>query len=324
MILFVTTAAHRYAVGCLVDGTFGAALPRCAVVDYESLFRAVTLPTATYIFADIERLQPWELAIAAELYRGLAAQGVRCLNDPARVMARFELLRTLHRRGINPFDAYRADEAPQPRRFPVFLRNEGDHATARTALLRDQGELDAALARLRRSGISPRGLLVMEFAAEPIAPGIWRKFGTFRTADAYSVDHAVIENRWLVKYGTIGLATDPLFRHEQEAVTGNVYAEAVRPAFEVAGIEWGRADHATVAGREVVYEINTNPHIRALSPQTSPIRDETLLRARRRLADHLHAIDAPPGGAIPVELGPQRAGYRRALGGKDPGVAPRP
>ena len=37
--------------------------------------------------------------------------------------------------------------------------------------------------------------------------------------------------------------------------------DAVIEAFKLAGIEYGRADHVSVGGREVIYEINTNPDI---------------------------------------------------------------
>ncbi|MCC7276137.1 MAG: hypothetical protein IT561_25950 [Alphaproteobacteria bacterium] len=325
MILFVTTAAHRYTLRSLVGGTFGAEVPECDAVSYEQLFAATTLPTATYVFTDFDRLFPWEVMIAAEMYRRLRDRAMRCLNDPARVMGRFELLRALHDRGYNPFDAYRADERPRPRRFPVFLRGENDHVAPRPALLRDQPELERALERRRAAGIPLHGLLVVEFAGEPIAPGVWRKFGTFRTGEAMSVSHAVVTDRWVVKgVAPAGLLTAAMLREELAVVTTNVHAARLRTAFEIAGIEWGRADHATFAGREIVYEINTNPTMRPFVPVGSPERDEALLRSRRRMAGHLHAIDTPPGPAIALDVGPQLERYRTAMRRLGGTALPRP
>ncbi|MGE0725873.1 MAG: hypothetical protein AB7O45_15970, partial [Alphaproteobacteria bacterium] len=249
MIVFLTTATHRYTVKLLVEDELGAPVPRCRAVSYDTLFRARRAPRATYVFTDLDRLRPWELRVAAVFYRTLRQEGQRVLNDPAGAMQRLELLRTLHDRGINPFTAYPADALPRPARFPVFLRDEDSHLIAWDELLPDQAALDARLAALRASGMPLRGLLVIEWAAEPIAPGIWRKYGTFRIGDAILVDSAVIEDRWLVKYGTIGLSTEAMQREEDAVVRGNLLAEAVRPAFALSGIEWGRADHATVGGR---------------------------------------------------------------------------
>src|SRR5690348_7315399 len=109
MLLFITTYGHSYTVNPLIKKTFGADTPTCSVANYDDLFRADKTLRATHIFADLERLSFWELALAAELYQSIRGIGIPCLNDPARVMCRYELLRKLHLAGINPFTAYPAD-----------------------------------------------------------------------------------------------------------------------------------------------------------------------------------------------------------------------
>ena len=111
------------------------------------------------------------------------------------------------------------------------------------------------------------GLLGVEFCAQPLRPGVWAKFGTFRVGDVLSTDHAVSEDTWCVKHGTEKLATDEVFRWERDHVVQNTYAAVLKTPFDIAGIDFGRADHATVAGREVIYEINTNPYLAPISPQ---------------------------------------------------------
>jgi hypothetical protein len=234
-----------------------------------------------------------------------------CLNDPARVMCRYELLRVLHKAGINPHTSYRAVDQPLPERFPVFVRFEADHRAPISELLPTQATLDTKLTELRAAGVPLRGAIVVEYTSEPIAPGIWQKFGTFRVGNSVLVDHAVAEDRWLVKYGKKGLATGEMFEAERAAVVSNRFAEELRPAFEISGIEYGRADHATYRGRQVVYEVNTNPNVEPLTRQRSPIRDATLQFARQRMAQHLWEIDFGNGSRLRFHAGRRLLEYRR-------------
>jgi hypothetical protein len=311
MLLFVTTYGHSYTVKSLVERTFGADTPACQVTTYDNLFQADSTYQALHIFTDIERLYDWELALAGDVYHAIRAVGLPCLNDPARVMIRYELLRNLHAAGINPFTAYRAEEHPRPSRFPVFVRFEKDHLTPISDLLADQSALDAELSALRERGTPLRGLIVVEFASEPIAPGIWRKFGTFRLGDAALVDHSVAEDNWLVKEGKVGLATDVMFEEEKAAVVSNQFAEELGPVFEIANVEWGRADHATFEEREIVYEVNTNPNIEPLTPQRSPVRDEALRFARERMAQQFWRIDFGDGSPVYFVPSERLLKYRR-------------
>jgi len=310
MIVFLTTRHHLYTVESLCNQQFGPALPVVRAIAYESAFIAQAMHRATYIFTDIERLTHWERLLAADLYRALREAGNRCLNDPARVLTRYPLLRALHQAGHNPFTVWRLEDGGANPNFPVFLRHEGDHGRPLTPLLETPEALAAAIAELQQAGQPLAGLLGIEFCATPFAPGIWTKFGTFRIGDVVSTDHAVIEDNWCVKYGIEGLATPEIFQWEHDHVAANRFAAALAPAFDLAAIEYGRADHATVAGREVVYEINTNPHLMPLSPQKSPVRDEMLRIARARYSDALWALDTAARG--PVKLQPSgRLAYHR-------------
>jgi hypothetical protein len=227
-----------------------------------------------------------------------------CLNDPARAMSRVELLRSLHRAGINPFDVYRADEMPEPKRFPVFLRHEDSHYAPKPSLLADQGELDAALADMQRNSQPLRGVLIVEHCPAPFgrAPGdgsgvsLWHKWGTFCIGGRMSVDHIAVDNNWFVKVGSWDLLNDAVVAAEHEAVTTNQFAADVKEAFDVAGIEFGRADHGTVNGRTVIYEINTNPFIGRYVPDKIALRFQNQKLGRERLAAALTAIDCKESG----------------------------
>lgn len=298
MIVVLTTRDHQDTFACFGQGKYGFAAPQVRTMAYEDLFCARRVPRATYVFTDLERLASWELTLAARLYRRMKKRGLRCLNDPARVMSRFELLRTLHRAGVNPFDVYRADEQPRPARFPVFLRDEDHHASPLPMLLDSQAELDAALAARRAKGIPARGTLVVEHCPAPYGSGAnrWHKWGTFKVADRMSIDHIGIDDSWYVKFGRWELLDETAVADEHEAATANRVAPEIEQAFALSGIEFGRADHATVDGRAVVYEINTNPFVGPYVADRIPLRFKTQTLVRERLAAALAAIDSPDTG----------------------------
>jgi hypothetical protein len=314
MLVFITSRGHSFPVYTLVNGKLGEPTPPAVAITYDALFSADRTLSGVHIFTGIDQLYDWELLLAADLYRGLKEAGIVCLNDPARVMSRFELLRALHEEGINSFNTYRADSRPRPLRFPVFLRREFDHRGPMTELIADQGELDRALAGLRAGGRSLRGLLVTEFAGEPIAPGIWRKTGTFRVGGNFHVIGNVVQDHWSAKLGKWGLATEDMHRQEQTIVAANHVPDALRAAFDISGIEWGRADHTTVDGRDVIYEINTNPWIYRVRAMPSPIRLETGRIARERFARQLWELDAGDGSPIPYKPSSRLESHRRMNG----------
>jgi hypothetical protein len=315
LIRFVVSSGHDYTVKSLVKGTFGVPLPTCSALSYDALFQAPKLAPATYVFCDLERLSDLELGAAAEVHRMLADSGrCRVLNDPARVLTRYALLRSLHEAGVNDFDGYRADGRPRPRRFPVFIRAEAEHAPALTDLLPDQAALDAALEGLVAGGRPLRGLIVIEYAAQPIAPGLFRRYGTFRIGSRMHLDHVVTEDSWNVKWGKLGLVGEETYKADDEDVRANRYADELSRAFDLAGIDYGRADFGLVDGRPQVYEINTNPAIGRLGDHPSPTRAATLHFSHVRFAEVLAEIDTPEGGpSVLLEPGSRHKAVRATI-----------
>jgi hypothetical protein len=314
LIVFVTSRGYEMTVWSLVQRRWDFPIPPVETWSYDTLFRATTVPKATFICTDIERLYPWEANLAGSVFKAMRAAGIRCLNDPARIFCRYQLLRALHDAGINPFDIYRADDDPKPRRFPVFLRAEQEHGYPLGGLLASQAALDAQLAKLADEGISLRGLVVIEFCGEPIAPGIWRKFGTFRIGDRFQVGQHVTEDKWMVKNGTKGLCPEWLYLVENDTVVQNRCPDAVIKAFRIANIEYGRADHGLFGGQDVVYEINTNPSLGSPRRQRSPTRDRTLAHSRAQLAAALTAIDSGDGSPVLIGASPHLMNFRKMAG----------
>ena len=199
MIRFLTTRGHDYTLTELVKGKIGPATPRCTVISYDRFFRRKYVPAGTYIFTDIERLTPFELRLAAEAFRILyAAPGCSVLNDPTRVMARYELLRNLRAEGINDFEALRADDRRRPSRYPVFLRHEQDHGYPLSDLIDSPQALDKALGELRASGTPLRGVLIVVYAAAPFSGPVFRQLTTFGLGTAVFAHRILTQDRSVV------------------------------------------------------------------------------------------------------------------------------
>jgi hypothetical protein len=303
MFRFLTSTGHGYTVGALVEPFAHPGKPRCEVTTYDAVLRSTHTAKAVHVFTDLERLSDSQLAAAAGLYRALRDTDIPCLNDPAKVMGRYQLLCNLFEAGINPFAVYRADGRPKPAQFPVFIRKEAEHDGPMSALIKDQDELDDYLKRLVAGGCPLRGLLVVEYAAEAEPGGLWRKTGTYRIGTNHSVHHQILSDNWVIKTTAQHLMNDGLELVRQAAIIANEVPENVRRAFDIAGVEWGRADHAVFRGREVVFEINTNPTAQAAGGHANAIRMESKRIAFTRMCALLREIDWGDGTVIRYRRG---------------------
>lgn len=272
------------------------------VLPYHRALSSPRLPRATYIFADMDRLGFWELELSARLYRLLRGAGVRTLNDPALVKQRFALLRALRREGRNDFQVYRVDDEEQPGRFPVFLRTESAHRGALSALLHTQEDVDTAVSNALSSGIPRRELMLVEYCAEPIGDGLFRKLSVYRVGPRMVPTLAVHESTWHAKSGELGIADQAVYEDEYASVTANRYGEMIKPYFDIAHVDYGRADFGFVCGKPQVYEINTNPYIKTVKSHPYPIRIEAARRSMELLEQAFAEIDTNAGaGTVSID-----------------------
>ena len=276
--------------------------PKINVRTYDKVLTQTLLPKATYVFTDIDRLSSADRVAAGRLYRRLAAGECRVLNDPARVRMRLSLLRELHRRGVNDFNVYSLDEDPVPDRFPVFLRIANDHLGPITDLISDQATLSGAIEALIKIGYPRSELVIVEYAAKSISPGIFRKLSVFRVGDRYVPHVGVHDTSWVIKDGRSGIAPDDLYDDELQTMRANPFAERMKPIFEIAEIDFGRVDFGFVDGRLCVYEINTNPTIAAPASHPSPKRVESMQIWWESLLSALHAIGDLDAHATQVDV----------------------
>lgn len=309
MIVFVLAQEHFYTVAALRRQSVAAV----EIMSTDAAILAEHLRPATYIFADFERCTAPERMLLATVCRRLRNHGggFRILNDPARVMTRFELLRRLHESGLNSFDVYHADERPRPRRWPVFIRADYDHRGRCSPLIAGQAELDAAIDQLAGKG-HPRGsMMVVEYHAGPDARGRFRKHAVFRVGERLLPMHCLFADEWMVKRGSSAKATDEELALEKDFIATNPHAEHLRRVFDMAAIQYGRVDYAVIDGRIEVYEINTNPNVKFYTnPDTYPRRSLYMKPLRLRFLEAMRAIDTPSEGA-PIRLAhPQLAAAR--------------
>ncbi len=288
MIVFVSSEQHRYTHR---DVTKEKQV-EFRTLAYDNLFTLELLPRAAYIFSDMDRLTAGQLAHAAISFRMLRKNGLPAFSDPARFLGRYGLLRRLHEQGINDFNVYRADSFEAPRRWPVFVRTEGDHKHPVSALISDQAELDKTIAQLIADGVPISTLLIVEYAAEETRAGLYRKLSVFRVADRMIGYTCVHDDQWIVKYGKPGIAPSELYDEEYRFVVENPYGEEMRAIFDLAGIDYGRIDFGLIGGRPQIYEINSNPDVK-LYPKSNGVeqRDRSNEVFRANYLAALEAID---------------------------------
>ena len=145
---------------------------------YADLAHYKALPRDVYIFTDLERLTPTQVELAAEAAQQLRVAGVTILNEPSRVLRRYDLQRALYADGINTFRMYRLVEERSQLRYPVFLRLEREHQGNLSPLLYNAAELDAAIEKATHSGLTPEDLLIVEYCDVSKAGGaqVFAKF----------------------------------------------------------------------------------------------------------------------------------------------------
>lgn len=94
-----------------------------------------------------------------------------------------------------------------------------------------------------------------------------------------------------------------MYEEEHRFVTEHTFAEAMRPVFDLAGIEYGRVDFGVVDGRPQIYEINSNPDLKLRhKPSPIPLRNESNERFRHNYLEALRAIDTVGTRAPGLEL----------------------
>ena len=263
---------------------------------YNDLRQMRQLERGTYLFTDHERLSPPQLQLARQLWATLSAAKppVRLVNDPSKVLGRLDFLRRLYDEGTNRFRAVRASDSREvlrSLRYPVFAREERAHHGTLTPLLHTYRDLMRALRRLRVQGYYRRDLLVAEFCDTSDASGIYRKYSAFRIAGKVIPRHVLFSRSWNLKQPDL---KDPGFQAEHDAyLATNPHEAEIARAFELGGFDYGRIDYSLLDGELQVWEVNSNPTVRHLTPRLTAGFEE------------LDDVAQMPGDPIPWSVSPE-------------------
>lgn len=309
MIYFVAPHDQTFGIEAYLQQVGQSMQGRLVVRTYEDLIAERALPLGSYVFAALDQLTVTETELVARIWTTLAAAGApRLLNDPRRVMCRYELLTTAHARGRNRFRAFRADDIPADLRFPAFLRVEREHTGSLTRLLDDARALRRGLWRLRLKGYRRRDLLVVEYCDTADPSGLLRKHSAYAVGERIIPCALVVSANWVTKSEGRRL-DEATAREELEYVRSNPHAEWLRETFALARIDYGRIDYGVCDGQPQVWEINLNPTVGRRPGHPSHMTDaQRRLRAPARehvgaqLAAAWTALDLPAPSRPPVRL----------------------
>lgn len=260
MIVYVATPQNLYTLREFIEDNPDRLTNLVRLVSYRKLFSVTSLPKATYIFSDLERLTVPGLQRIAHIWKQLAAgdPAIRLINDPLRVKRRYELLRHLHARGINSFNVRRAADVVNGCRFPVFIRREADHAGPTSPLIENEADLEAAIDALAARGAFRDDHIVTEFCGAPDDTGAFVKYGCFRVGDRIMPQNRLVGREWCVK--KFEYFDETVIARDLAYIKSTEHNETVRTVFDIAAVEYGRVDYSIVNGRLEFYELNTNPH----------------------------------------------------------------
>jgi hypothetical protein len=263
---------------------------------YENVGPDVEFPTGPQVFMALDQLTPVQREAAARIWdaHAVIAPSVPRLNDPRRVLLRFDLLTTLYREGVNGYRVYRAHQVDEVERFPVFVRHIFNHHGPMTRLLTTRKDLVRALRTLRMRGRSLRDHMIVEYCDASGPDGLFRKYAAFRVGSRIIPCHLFTSREWSVKSGQ----DDVTERGLDDALTyfeANPHAAWLRRVFEVARIDYGRVDYGMSGGVPQVWEINLTPtlgHASGLSRHASLPSDLKTRREASRQTFHERLMSA--------------------------------
>ena len=315
MIAFWVTREGRNCIDAYLSNR-GQPLAHCFETPYyDDVGPRVRMSAGAQIFSTLDHLTSAQHEVARLLWAGHAVgapHAVR-LNQPGRVLLRFDLLTRLHEHGINSFRVYPADGADPAMRYPVFVRERDWHNGPLTDLLDSPRALTRAVAALALRGYARRSLMVVEFCDASGADCLIRKFAAFKVGARIIPAHLFASRHWMLKSAENEL-TDAVAREEEDYLQRNPHESWLRRVFDVAGIDFGRIDYGIAKGVPQAWEINLNPTIgrpadfeRAhnVPPHLQQIRERGRRAFHTSLREAFEALD--PGhssGAVVVDLPP--------------------
>jgi hypothetical protein len=264
MIHYFVTAARVGSIRLFLESWGKCLAPRMRVVTYESLLAGrEQLPEqgGVYIFTNLGLVnamsQQARSAICDLHDRLVETRGAnKVLNDPARSLRRYDLLKCMYERGINTFDAFRASDASIRPRFPVFVRDEMRNELGLPVLAADAVQYASLLRGTRWIAGSLAGYMTVEFCDTKDSAGIYRKYGAFIVGDRTVPRHILFSRNWHIR--SDDLVEPAMVEEELRFLDTNPHSEALLECARLARVSYGRVDYALLDGRPQIWEINSN------------------------------------------------------------------
>ena len=315
MIYFVTPRREAFAIRDFLAAWGAKLADRVLVMHYEEFANASALPPGGYVLSALDQLTPAGAERVAAIVEQLEAAGprVRLLNHPRKTLQRLGLLSALHRMGLSPHRAVRADGELWNLRYPVFVREEHGHSGALTPLVHTSRELAEQLGLCMARGQRLSDLLILEFCDTVDDQGFYRKYAAFLIAGRVIPRGLALGKVWMLKAENTEFSVEML-DEERRFVLSNPHGDQLARIAEIAGVEYGRIDYGVKDGRVVTWEINLNPTIGRgqvnaggrLPEALQPLRQATREAWIGGVVDAFVAADPPAtgGGDIRVVPGP--------------------
>lgn len=242
-----------------------AAPPNLAKMAHVTSYRGLALSTAetrVVVFCGLDQLTPKGRHLASMLVndrRVPRGNRLRVLNEPQSVPGRYHQLRKLYSAGFNRFRAWRLSHE-RPTAYPVFVRHETLSGPPLTALIASAAGLDQALDRLKCQNIDHEDLIAIQWSAAPDECGLYYKYSAFRVGSEIIPAHLYLSQYWWVrsKNRWVDARSHAL---EESYLRENPHQKELMRAFDLCGIDYGRADYGIQNGNIVLYEINLDPVI---------------------------------------------------------------
>lgn len=295
MIHYVVPAYYRgHSVDSFLD-TWGEPLRgRLCPLTYKQLFRREKLAPGVVILTHFEGISPEEERLVRSLHARLSTPNgpLIAMNDPARVLGRYELGVRLFESGINDFRPRYLDEDLSSVRFPAFVRLANEHRILGVEeLVHSAGDLQRTIEAIHAGspGLKPRDAIVVEFC-DVSERGLYRKYSALRIGDEIIPRHILFSSHWITKYPSIVDADKAAEEHN--FIHNFEHADRIREVFDIAGIEYGRVDYSFHRGRLRVWEINTNPVIVPPPGDLHPDRMVSQSESARLIIQAFERLDA--------------------------------
>ena len=259
MIFVLLAGDYRFTVDRYLASYGRRFLRSLQPIPYAQILSRTAFRPGAYMFTDMDRLNSGQLRRAEELWTILSQRpDCRVVNHPTQSMQRLALLNDLYARGVNAFQAHRADGELAHVRFPAFLRRAGKHKGPESELVLDAAQLASAVARFCTAG-RLNDWLVVEYCETADPDGWYRKYSAFRIGGRIIPRHLLLGRSWIQKESE-STAPEHL-EEEMRYVAENPHRDDLMRLFEAARIEYGRLDYSFRQGQMQVWEINFNPSL---------------------------------------------------------------